>query len=313
MSAPIFHEEAPGVPLAEVGRYSRLNAARERGLVVAAMELPHWIARHGRGYVLMVEESAHARVLAALAEYEADESARAAAPKLEPLCIPKMAVAVTLVMMVLCYRVQTLLPVPLVERGIADDALIGAGEWWRVLTALTLHGDTEHLVSNLSLAVFVFAFVFWRFGTGFGMLGIALGGTLGNALNVIAHLSQHHRSLGSSTALFAGLGLLAGAELSVRLSHRGSHTGWQLLLPIGAGFAFLALLGGGGANPDGTTVFDAGNVDVMAHLCGLLAGILIGAALFLLGLKSGALRMWQLAAGSATLVLFGAAWMAAAR
>ena len=313
MSSPIFHDEAPGVPLAEVGRYARLNEARERGLVIAAMELPHWIVRHGRGYVLMVEEIAYASALAALAEYEADERARPTAPKLDALRIPKISVTVALGMMAFCYRVQTFLPGRFIERGIADDARIAAGEWWRIFTALTLHGGAEHLVSNLSLAIFVFAFVFWRFGTGFGMLGIALGGALGNALNVLAHLSQQHRSLGSSTALFAGLGLLAGAELSARFTHRGSHTGWQLLVPIGAGFAFLALFGGGGANPDGSTVLDAGNVDVMAHLFGLVAGMLLGAGSFLLGLKSGAPRMWQVAAGSVTLVLFGAAWMAAKR
>ncbi len=311
MSAPIFHEEAPGVPLAEAGRYARLSAARERGLVVAAMELPHWVARHGRGYVLMVEESARERVLAALVEYEAEESARTTAPKLEPLRIPKIAVAALLGAMVLCYRVQTLLPARLVERGIADDARIGAGEWWRVFTALTLHGGAEHLVSNLSLAVFVFAFVLARFGTGFGVLGIVLGGALGNALNVLAHLSQQHRSLGSSTALFAGLGLLAGAELSARFTQRGARTGWQLIVPIGAGFAFLALFGGGGANRDGTTTLDAGNVDVIAHLSGLLAGMLLGAALLLFGLKSDAPRAWQIAAGGTALALLGGAWMAA--
>ena len=56
-------EDQPSVPLAEVGRYRRLKAARERGLVVAAMELPHWIERGQGAWILRVEESARDRVI----------------------------------------------------------------------------------------------------------------------------------------------------------------------------------------------------------------------------------------------------------
>ena len=159
-------DELPPTPLAEVGRYARLADARERGLVVAAMELPHWVVREGREYTLRVEEAARERVAAALAEYEADERARPAVCELEPLRVPKFAVMLLLLAMAGCYRVQSGLAREFVERGVADDVAIRHGEWWRTFTALTLHGNTEHLVANLSLAVFVFAFVLWRFGVG---------------------------------------------------------------------------------------------------------------------------------------------------
>jgi membrane associated rhomboid family serine protease len=304
--------EKPSAPLAEVGRYRRLKAARECGLVVAAMELPHWIERDGDAWVLRVEESARERVSAALAEFEEEERARPSAAKHEPLEIPKFALFMTLAAMVIFYRLQVAAPAALVERGVAADARILHGEWWRIFTALTLHGSIEHLVSNIGLAVFAFAFVFSRFGTGAGLLGTVLGGALGNLINAFAHAAKPHESIGSSTALFASLGLLAGGELAARLMHRSTRTGWQLLVPIGAGLAFLALYGGAGSNRDGTPIMDVGNVDVMAHLFGLVAGVLLGAMFFAAGMRRGAARWMQIVCG----VLMGgvliAAWLAAA-
>ena len=306
-------EELPSAPLVEVGRYRRLKTARERGLVVAAMELPHWIEREGDAYVLFVEETARDQAAAAVAEFESEERARPRTPPLEPLHIPKFAVAMTLAAMIIFYRVQMLAPARLIERGVAVDEAIRAGEWWRVFTALTLHGGVEHLVSNLSLAVFAFAFVLGRFGVGAGLLGTVLGGGLGNLLNALAHAARLHHSIGSSTALFASLGLLAGAELAARLMHRATRTGWHLLVPVGAGLAFLALFGGGGSDRDGSPVLDAGTVDVMAHLFGLAAGVMLGALFFAIGMRGGAARWVQAACGGGAVAMLIVAWCLAAR
>ena len=145
------------------------------------------------------------------------------------------------------------------------------------------------------------------------MLGTVFGGALGNLLNAFAHAAKPHQSLGSSTALFACLGLLAGGELAARLMHRSTRTGWQLLVPVGAGLAFLALYGGAGSNPDGTPIMDPGNVDVMAHLFGLVAGAFLGAILFAAGLRRGARGWVQAVCGAAAIIALAAAWMAASR
>ncbi len=305
-------EEHPG-PLADVGHYRRLKAARERGLVVAAMELPYWIERESGAWVLRVEENERERVSVALAEFEDEERSRPRAQKPEPLEIPKFALFATLAAMVLFYRLQNVASTDLIERGVADDARILHGEWWRIFTALTLHGGTEHLASNLGLAVFAFAFAFARFGAGAGLLGTVLGGALGNLLNAFAHSAKPHHSIGSSTALFASLGLLAGGELAARLMHRPSRTSWQLLVPVGAGLAFLALFGGGGSNRDGTPTMESGNVDVMAHLFGLVAGIFLGAIFFATGLRRGAAPRVQMLCIAAAISVLGVAWLAAGR
>ena len=306
-------EDQPSVPLAEVGRYRRLKAARERGLVVAAMELPHWIVREDGAWLLRVEEGERERVAVALAEFEEEERTRPRAAKAEPLVIPKLALAVTLLAMVILYRLQAVVPPALAERGVAADAKILHGEWWRIFTALTLHGGTEHLVSNISLAVFAFAFVFSRFGAGAGLLGTVLGGGLGNLMNAFAHAAKPHASIGSSTALFASLGLLAGGELAARLMQRAARTGWRLLVPVGAGLAFLALYGGAGTDRDGVPLSDAGNVDVMAHLFGLVAGIFLGAIFFAAGMRRGAARWVQAVCGAGATGLLAVAWLFAAR
>ena len=311
---PDEHDDAEAsAPRAEVGRFRRLKAARERGLVVAAMDLPYWIEREDRAWVLFVEENARGQAAAALAEFEAEEQARVHVQKPEPLVIPKLALALTLVAMVIFYRMQTGANPVLIERGVAVDARILHGEWWRCFTALTLHGSVEHLVSNLGLAVFAFAFAFSRFGTGAGLLGAVLGGAIGNLLNAFAHAAKPHASLGSSTALFASLGLLAGGELAARLMHRATRTGWQLLVPVGAGLAFLSLYGGAGSNRDGTPIMDTGNVDLMAHLFGLVAGVVLGSVLFAAGLRRGARAWVQAVCGGAVIVVLAAAWMAASR
>lgn len=311
---PDEHDDAEAsAPRAEVGRFRRLKAARERGLVVAAMDLPYWIEREDGAWVLFVEENARGQAAAALAEFEAEEQARVHVQKPEPLVIPKLALALTLVAMVIFYRMQTGANPVLIERGVAVDARILHGEWWRCFTALTLHGSVEHLVSNLGLAVFAFAFAFSRFGTGAGLLGTVLGGAMGNLLNAFAHAAKPHASLGSSTALFASLGLLAGGELAARLMHRATRTGWQLLVPVGAGLAFLSLYGGAGSNRDGTPIMDTGNVDLMAHLFGLVAGVALGSVLFAAGLRRGARAWVQAVCGGAVIVVLAAAWMAASR
>ena len=311
---PDEHDDAEAsAPRAEVGRFPRLKAARERGLVVAAMDLPYWIEREDGAWVLFVEENARGQAAAALAEFEAEEQARVHVQKPEPLVIPKLALALTLVAMVIFYRMQTGANPVLIERGVAVDARILHGEWWRCFTALTLHGSVEHLVSNLGLAVFAFAFAFSRFGAGAGLLGTVLGGAMGNLLNAFAHAAKPHASLGSSTALFASLGLLAGGELAARLMHRATRTGWQLLVPVGAGLAFLSLYGGAGSNRDGTPIMDTGNVDLMAHLFGLVAGVALGSVLFAAGLRRGARAWVQAVCGGAVIVVLAAAWMAASR
>lgn len=293
-------------PFADVGRYARLSEARERGLVVAARELPHWIVRDGDAWVLRVEERSRALVLQELAAFEAEERARPpAAPEapVEKLRTGSLYVAGWLLGM--SFLAQQLGGEPWLERGAArSTAILEQGEWWRTVTALTLHGDAAHLAANIASGLLFAAFVIPHFGTGLAWLGIVLAGAFGNALNAWGYRGEMHSSIGASTAVFGALGLLIGAEFVARLSSHATRSRWQLVLPLGAGLALLAFLGVGE---------EGRNVDIMAHLWGFAAGLPMGALAAAWRVKARTPRAMQQGAALLAVGLLGAAWWLAWR
>lgn len=145
---------------------------------------------------------------------------------------------------------------------IASEVL--SGEPWRAITALTLHGDTGHLASNLAFGGFFGFFLGRYFGPGVAWLAILGSGAAGNLLNALIQ-SPAHRSIGASTAVFGALGLLT-AHAWRRGPRRGSFR--RRFAPVAAGIALLAFTGTGGEN-----------TDIFAHLTGFLAGFGLGAVL----------------------------------
>ncbi len=148
--------------------------------------------------------------------------------------------------------------------GRIESAAVMSGQWWRSVTALTLHLDLAHLTANL---VFGAAFGFFAgqlFGTGLAWAGILLGGSLGNYLNAWLQ-GPGHRSVGASTAIFAALGLLSA--FTWRRWRRPDENLLRRWSPIFAGIALLAYTGAGGER-----------TDVMAHLTGFVSGLAMGVA-----------------------------------
>lgn len=178
--------------------------------------------------------------------------------------------------------------------GNADAGLIRAGEWWRTVTALTLHADGRHLLGNLLIGGCFILMLCRALGSGLAWSLLLASGSLGNLLNAWLQ-APLHRSVGASTAVFGAVGLLAGIHL---LQERRR---WYL--PLASALALLALLGSEGEN-----------TDLGAHLFGLGVGLVIGMPTgYLLGRcghPSGRLNA-LLALGSALLV--GGAWWLALR
>jgi membrane associated rhomboid family serine protease len=144
------------------------------------------------------------------------------------------------------------------SHGAVDRQAILAGQWWRLLTALTLHADLVHLVGNVVIGGFFVHLLCRVVGTGLGWALIFLVGASGNLLNILVRHSQH-LSVGFSTGVFGAVGLLCGLE-SVRRRR------WQgVLLALGAGLGLLAMLGAGGER-----------VDLGAHLWGFGVGVVLG-------------------------------------
>lgn len=146
------------------------------------------------------------------------------------------------------------------DLGNADAGKIIAGQWWRLLTALTLHSGGIHLASNIIIGGVFVNRLCRDLGSGLGWSLILLCGGWGNLLNALVQ-NPAHRSIGASTAVFGAVGLLAAINtLRYRTSLRKR---WPL--PVAAAFGLLALLGTSGEN-----------TDIGAHLFGFLSGILLG-------------------------------------
>jgi membrane associated rhomboid family serine protease len=147
----------------------------------------------------------------------------------------------------------------------AGEAVAGrilAGEWWRAVTALTLHADPGHVVGNLVFGGFFSYLAGQYLGSGVTALAMLLGGAGGNLVNAWLQLPGH-RSIGASTAIFATLGVVA-AHAWISKSRR-AVTWARRAAPLVGAVALLAYIGTGDEH-----------TDIVAHLTGFIAGTLIG-------------------------------------
>ncbi|GLI39846.1 rhomboid family intramembrane serine protease [Geobacter hydrogenophilus] len=159
-------------------------------------------------------------------------------------------------------------PLDWLTLGSADAEKIMDGQWWRAVTALTLHANLPHLVGNLAIGGVLVILLCREIGPGLAWSLILGSGILGNLVNALLH-STGHISVGASTAVFGAVGILASSSV-VRHRH---HLQRRWPLPVAAGLALLAVLGTEGEH-----------TDLGAHLFGFLWGIALGAvAEYLIG------------------------------
>ncbi len=146
-----------------------------------------------------------------------------------------------------------------------SEAILEQGEWFRLVTALTLHADTVHLMGNCFLGGFLVHFFCRLQGTGLGLFSMLVAAITGNWINVSLRGPGHH-FVGFSTAVFAVIGMLA------MISYQGKKRESRLhfLMPFMAGAALLAMVGSSGER-----------TDLGAHLFGLISGLFIGRILCL--------------------------------
>ena len=147
----------------------------------------------------------------------------------------------------------------LIKAGRSSAAAITEGEFFRAVTALTLHGDYKHLFSNIFFGGIVLWALSTMTGTGFALLFALFTGFAGNVMNAFFYGSAHN-SIGASTSVFGVIGVLAGLQFfdSFREKKLGR---W---IPFGAAMGLLAMLG------------SSEKSDVLAHLFGFVAGLPAG-------------------------------------
>ena len=266
--------DLPEADLAEAGVYPSASGAADHGLVVLAAGYSYWLAESPDGFRLLVEPSALNIARAQLAAYDR-ESAHWPPPRIADPWTPgnvDFASPLLWALTILALHRATLQAPWLVERGALDVRAIWAGnEWWRPFTALFLHADAAHVLSNALGGLLVFSAVISTLGRMRGWLLVAGAGVLANLVIAFANRAQPYTSLGASTAVFASVGLLAGR--GIRIAWRSTHPHrWRAMFaPFAAGATVLALYGAGEQR-----------VDVGAHLTGFLVGVVLG---FFLGLE----------------------------
>lgn len=213
------------------------------------------------------------------------------------------------------------------DLGGLDAYKVRHGEWWRAVTALTLHADAAHLAGNVLLGAVFCVPLFRRTGAGLGAALTVLAGACGNMLTAYLRPASYI-SQGFSSAVFAAVGLLSAvtavsvfrhslaqavlAEDRQRQTHSAAarsrpaalrRAAFQGLMPLGAGLALLALLGGS----------EAPKADYLAHCMGLFCGTVLGMAAVvfapaLFRQKGGNNILIQTFAGGFAVALFAACW-----
>jgi len=166
------------------------------------------------------------------------------------------------------------------------------GEWWRLVTAATLHVDAGHAVGNTLFMVVLGWAVSERLGGGVMLLLALLAAIAGFLASLF--LADAHATMGASGGLFGLLGVAAGHGVRGPPEPLGRRR--HILRVVGAAVMLLAF-----------TAFSA-KANIHAHLGGFAFGfalglvaprrapplvVQIGAALVVAGVVAGA---WRLAA-----------------
>jgi rhomboid protease GluP len=288
------------IELAEIHRSTSYAEADQLALVLAAVGIACHLAAGGGAVRLLVTPSEADRARQELDAYWRENRPRGRAwlpfrPARHGLDAALAYVAVLLFFFVADRRhVWTS---DWVEQGAAQAGLIGDGAWWRAFTSLTLHADLGHLLGNLGAGIVVGLLLAQCLGSGLAWLAILLAGALGNGVNALLH-SPEHTAVGASTAVFGGLGLLAGyLRRRQTVPWRGGIRRWA---PLSAGILLLVYMGFGGER-----------TDVGAHVSGFAVGSLLGLALghYPVALPQGPGAQWLY--GASALMLLALAWLLA--
>jgi membrane associated rhomboid family serine protease len=277
------------------------NLAREWELVLLAQGLSPSVRRSGGGIALSVPEAEADRARAALLAYD-NENRLKLVDRHEPASSASLlagsTVAAIFILGMFCVTAIWFPAVSWIERGGADADRILRGELWRAVTALTLHADFGHAVSNAAAAAIFFGMVCSLLGLGSGCFLVLAAGAGGNLVNAFLHGSPHV-AIGASTAVFGAVGVIG--SLSMARHRRSASSRRRAWLPIAAALALLGMLGTGGAR-----------VDVWAHLCGLLVGAVLGIVVAYIAPRPPGLHI-QWACGGAAVGVLIYSWTLALR
>lgn len=143
------------------------------------------------------------------------------------------------------YPLLGLYPDKIESIGRLDSGRLISGEYWRAVTAVTMHADAAHLAGNALIGGIILSVLAQRVGAGYALFPGICCAVAANLINCFLHGSDFY-AVGFSGAVFAATGMLAGYE-AVSVGRKKSGKGF---ISIAAGLSLLAALGTGGENTD---------------------------------------------------------------
>lgn len=245
---------------------------------------------------LVVAPTDYTRALRVLRLYRAENPERSwQQPWPWPALLFDWRCLVVLLGMVLLFVVEAAGRGDLRAMGRMDNLALRSWDWWRPLTAVTLHADLGHLAGNCGIGFLFLGLAMGAFGPGVGLLASYLAGVAGFLAGVFL-MPDTYRSVGASGMVLGALGLLT-AQWVLLLRH--GLTPRQLAARgVVSGCLLLILLG---LNP-------SGNTDIVAHAAGFVAGLGLGAGLAFLPSRWVRSAWLNLAAGTLFAALILIAW-----
>ncbi len=276
--------------------------SRECALVLQAMGIEHEIERGIVGWRVIVPAHEEVRAREQWRLYKLENRARplrrkGAEPR--PGALAGALAWAFVLMMFFSFQSNHGLGVDWSAAGRVGVAAVRDGEWWRTITALTLHGDMAHLFVNIGVGAVFGTLLAREIGAGYAWFLILVGGAAGNLMNVFVQ-RQTHQSLGASTAVFAALGLLAAYLWTAR--RMLLHSWATRASPVVGAIILLAWLGTG-----------TERTDIVAHLTGFVAGFAIGALVGRSPYRPGTNSTRQWLSAVAALLVLATAWQFALR
>ena len=274
----------------------------EASLVLSAAGIPHSLTYRAGLHRLSVDEEHFEAARSELAAFDSEAPRPTVA---QPVAVRRGAwwtgslVYAAIIVGVFFLEHGTEVPFPFRAAGRIDTQPMDAGEWFRTVTALTLHLDVAHVVGNLCFGVLFGGLLAHVVGNGVAWSTILTAGALGNLANVLARPGRH-LSIGASTAVFGALGALVMWQWEYG---RQGRVPWpKRLAPAAMGVAMLGYIGLGDEN-----------TDVLAHVFGFFAGVALGLLHFHFTARRELSRNTQITLSGLTLgVVTGAWWLARA-
>ena len=293
----------PSPAAAVVFRGSKL-LCQEYSLVLEARGIEHETELDQSSWILSVPAGMRHRAYEELSRYSVERGVRRSFPEaIQPHSGGAIGVSLyVLILLLTAYCAgNATFGADWLTLGSLDAA--ARGEWWRAVTALTLHLDQEHLLGNVLFGAVAGVAASRLLGPGVAWASILGAAALANYAEIlIAPIT--HRAVGASTAVFAALGLLSGMAWRQRLTLRERL--WYRWAPLIAGVCLLTLLGAGNSSTRAP-------VDVLGHALGFLLGLGAGWIFARTGVSNNRDPRVQVIGGLGAVLVVCAAWFFALR